>query len=217
MAWLVGLIVAILALIFWRVSLVLVGIVIVGGIIIWQLDEADQARKQAEAIEAARQRREIIQNARATASPKNWEVFYNDDPASGNRVARTASIRSDDGLCVLSVQLRINGNELTGISCPYFEFYVYDDLDVKFSGDQSSTSMDLRHYDGQYGKQSSVYIPSSGQYGLDYDDFIQRLRDRDAVAIKLHGVDQWVRFSLSNSAEAIDKLGSTLPSPTDVP
>lgn len=151
-----------------------------------------------------------VEQAQRDATPegKRWEVRYDRDPASGKYVGRRAVISSNDNLCKLSVQLRMNGNQLTGLECPGFEISAWRDIEVKFDNVATSATMDLEGYsDG-----SGVYIPSSQSPSysahLDYEKFLARLQGGTAVAVKVPVLDGiWVTFSLNGSSEAIGKLG----------
>lgn len=215
MAWLVGILVLILAIVFWRVSLWIIGVAAVGGVLLWQMSEAENKRNRQAALEAAQNRASMISSAKINASPKQWAVWFQDDPASNVETARTASVASDDGLCTLSVEHRINGSKLTGLNCPKLPFTAYDSLEIKFDGDLNSFKMTLENYSGEYGSKPSVYIPSHQDYSsnLTYEQFIQRLSEREAFAIKLHVGDHWVRFSGEGAKAALSALGTQRKEP----
>jgi hypothetical protein len=69
---------------------------------------------------------------------RQWEVSSETDPASGEEVPRYASVLSDDGLCRLQVEQRMNGTRLAGIYCSDLQISAERDIEVKF--DNRSTS-----------------------------------------------------------------------------
>ena len=135
---------------------------------------------------------------------KEWHVLYERDPASGKRIARTAYVTSEDGLCELSVQKRVNGNELTGLDCIGVTIYPYSDINIKFDKKNVSKSMNLQKYTDSDG----VYISSYNQYSMTYESFIIGLINRNRVAIEIPVFDSfWATFTLKGSSRAINSLG----------
>ena len=216
MAWLLGIIVLILAVVFWRASLVIVGIAVAGGVLLWQFSEAQTRKDRNAKLETLRERAAMIAEAKQTASPKSWEIDFHDDPASSVQTARTAWVASDDGLCAIMVEARIDGSNLTGLDCPKLPFSPYDPLEIKFDGDSNSFKMSIENYSGNYGSKPNVYIPTYQNYksNLTYDDFIQRLAERKSFAIKLHAENHWVKFSGDGAERAINSLGSQREKPS---
>ena len=207
MAWLVGIIVAIIAIRFWRISLPLLGIAAVGigGMLLYEQNQSEQ-RKQAREDNKANVAQKI-REARdiATDTGREWAMFTMDDPASGQAVPRLARIQSNDGLCWLTVEKRISGSELTGLQCELLEIPSYKDIDVKFDNYENSNTMRLDSYSDSDG----VFIPSN-QYSysnqLPYDEFIRRLGGGKAVAIRIQSSNagtHWITFTLNGSSEAL--------------
>lgn len=215
MAWLIGIICVVIVIIFWRIFLPLgiVVAVVIGGYLFYQENE-NEKRRQAEAEEAERLRIRIADAQRnATSVDREWRVYGEPDPASGVEIARTAYVKSNDGLCSLAVQKRLNGSELTGLSCPGISIPGYRSIYVKFDTQDASRKMDLKSYSDSDG----VYIPSyQFEYSdnLPYEDFINGLVTAGSVAIQIPGPETfWVRFTLKGSTAAISVLGKPVPSP----
>ena len=154
-----------------------------------------KSRKERKREIAALEFRKKITAAQQNATPdgKEWVVYGEVDPASNKNIARTASIMSNDGLCYLTVQKRLNGNELTGLDCPGIKINKYRKIYVKFDTTEISEEMELKNYSDSDG----VYIPSY-QFSLNmsYKNFINGLAASNAVAIKVPSSEYfWVRFS----------------------
>ena len=211
MGWIVGLICLVIVLVFWRFFLPLALVLGVAGWLLYErIQESEERERQAKAAEAAAIRK-TIQEARANASPdgKSWEVWFAPDPASGEEIARSASVSSNDGLCRLIVEKRIDGSELTGLDCPKLKIREYSDIDVKFDNFDTSNTMDIKSYTNS----DSVYIPAyqTGAH-LKYDVFLERLQTSKAVAIRVPAQDNfWISFVLNGSTESISLLGQRKP------
>ena len=209
MAWIIGIICIIIVVIFWRIFLPLGVVAAVGiGLIVLGAQYGQEKKKEKKEAEKAALKQKISDaRANATSEGKEWRVSYRQDPASGKQVVRSCYISSNDGLCTLKVQKRLNGNELTGLYCPDFKISEYKDIEVKFDNIATSNKMDLE----SYSNSDDVYIPSSqSSYSgyLSYEKFISRLKDGTAVAIKIPSAGGvWMTFSLKNSSEALDELG----------
>ncbi len=219
MAWLVGIIVLILCFVFWRAALVILGI---GAILIFLLVQNDarqgeeRARQRTAAAErsraviaAARQR---VQDAQENLEPREWQVTTETDPASGLAVPRRALVESDDGLCTMTVEERIDRTRLTGFNCPGLDIRTRNDIDVKFDNRDRSDRMEIREF--LVGGRSA-YIPSREHLGrsgrMEYDDFLNRLGSTNKVAIQFdftYAGEQWVTFSLNGSREALTAIGA---------
>ena len=214
MAWLIGIICVVIVIYFWRIFLplgVLAGVAL-GGYLLYEQNQSEQRKK--DKTKAAQELRIRISNAQKNASPegKEWVVYGERDPASDIKIARTASIISNDGLCYLTVQKRINGSELTGLDCPGIKISEYDDVYIKFDTNEISQKMDIK----SYSDSDDVYI-SSNQFEysgyMSYKDFIKGIVTANAVAIKIPAADSfWVRFSLKGSTAAINQLGKGIQS-----
>ncbi|MET0013054.1 MAG: hypothetical protein ABW088_05320 [Sedimenticola sp.] len=214
MEWLIGIVCVVIVIYFWRIFLPLgvVAAVALGGFLLYEENQSNKRKEEEE--RAAQELRARIATAQKSASPegKEWVVYGRRDPASEKNIARTASINSNDGLCYLTVQKRINGVELTGLNCPGIKISEYDDVYVKFDISETSKKMELN----SYSDSNDVYIPSgqSGYSGnMSYKDFINGLVTAGAVAIKIPAADDfWVKFSLKGSIDAINQLGKEIPS-----
>lgn len=213
MAWLIGLIAVVVIVVFWRIFLPLgvIALILALGAGAW-IYLAEQSSKR-ERVQAALLRERIIEAAQATASSegKKWTAQLSPDPASDTKVYRGASIESNDGLCGLRVEKRLNGTELTDLTCSQFELKSYQgDLEVKFNHHAKSYRMELKSYSGG----SGVYIPSYQFSGnLPYKDFIKALQTGNAVAFSGSGFgSRWMTFSLNGAADAISKLGTVAKS-----
>lgn len=210
MAWLVGIIVVIIAIRFWRISLPLLGIAVV-GIGGWLLNEYHEQEQRT----AERERNKVlvsqkVADARANASDtdREWEVYAYEDPASGQQVPRMARVKSNDGLCWLTLEKRIDGSELAGLNCELLKLSERDDAEVKFDNYPTSDPMDLRSYNDSSGVFITSIQPTYGNK-LPYDEFVRRLRSGKAVSIKVKSSNagtHWITFTLNGSTEAIAKL-----------
>lgn len=215
MSWLIGIACVVIVIIFWRIFLPLIVIagIAIGGLYLYDKNETNKRIEKKE--RTARELRTKILTAQNNASPegKEWIVSGSRDPASGKNIARIASITSDDGLCSLTVQKRINGNELTGLKCLGIKISQLDDITIKFDSYATSRDMNIK----SYSNSDDVYITST-QYEysghMSYKEFMNGLKTSKAVAIKVPAAYTfWVRFSLQNSIEAIGQLGNEI---TDV-
>lgn len=207
MAWLIGIICVIIVIVFWRIFLPLAAIAGIGlGLFLWN-ENYKQEKIQEKANLAAEEIRKKIATAKQNEFPigNEWQIYYEDDPASKLPIARTASIKSDDGLCFLSVQKRLDGSELTGLNCPGIEISPYKNMDIKFDTDETSKKIRLE----KYSDSKEVYIPSyqySGQ--LDYKSFIGMFSKAKSLAIQIPASEIfWTKFNLKGAPEAIAQLG----------
>lgn len=216
MSWLIGIICVVIVISLWRIFLPLgiLAAISIAGFILYENHESDK-RKKVKIIETQQLRDRIASSQRnATSEGKEWIIYVESDPASDYKIARTASITSNDGLCNLTVQKRLNGTELTGLKCSGIKISEFDDIYVKFDTQESSKRMDLKGYSDS----EDVYIPSysyqseySGRLG--YDAFISGLVTNNSVAIKVPSVGSfWTRFTLKGSSVAINQLGRKMPS-----
>jgi hypothetical protein len=210
MGWIIGIIGLFLAIRFWKVSLVLL---VLAGLLFARIDWVqDNKREERKAKVVALQTKIATAQRSASSDGRIWKLYRAPDPASDKFIPRTASTTSDDGLCSLSVEKRIDGSELTGLKCPGVKMSDYDDIYIKFDTKDVSVKMNIEGYsDSSYLDDSdSVYI-SPRQYTnsgyMSYKDFISGLITANAVAIKIPSAGGfWVRFSLNNAAYAINAL-----------
>jgi hypothetical protein len=59
-----------------------------------------------------------IADAQADPEPQTWQVGTEPDPATGVLRPRSAYVWSDDGLCMLLVEERLDRDRLAMIECP---------------------------------------------------------------------------------------------------
>jgi type II secretory pathway pseudopilin PulG len=209
MAWLIGIFCVVVVIIFWRIFLPLGILALVGIVVLFMAIQDNEEKRAREKAQQAAELRQKIAQARenATSEGKEWRVSYQKDPASGVMIARQVHIESNDSLCTLTVEKRLNGAELTDLDCPGFNVSGRGDIEVKFSSAETSVKMDLK----SYGNSKGVYIPSyqanyKGYYS--YDHFIESLKNNKAVAIKIPSAGGvWMSFSLKGSSEALNQLG----------
>jgi hypothetical protein len=215
MDWLIGLICVVIVVKFWRILLPL-GVAAFLALVGFYLYDHHQSEKwqKAKAREIQEMRAKVTTaKQNPTSQGKEWLVYGERDPESGKTFARTATIESDDGLCVLTVQKLFDGSELTGLDCPGIKIPEYRPIVIKFDADEFSRKMKLESYDDSNGVSISVdqYGESSGY--MSYKTFIDGLLSANAVAIKIPSdFTFWVRFSLTGGAAAINKLGKEVTS-----
>ena len=148
---------------------------------------------------------------------KEWAVYGSADPASNKTIGRYASITSVDGKCEIYVEKRINGDELTGLSCIGIKIISYQDIYVKFDTLEEATKMKIK----SYRDSDDVYIPSKQNRSsaglmfddgyMTYQDFIRGLITESAMAIYIPSEKGfWVKFVLKGSTEAINQLGKEI-------
>ena len=215
MDWLIGILCVVIVARFWRIFLPL-SVAAVLALVGFYLYDHHKSEKWQEA--RAKEIQEIRAKVAAakqnsTSEDKRWIVYGERNPASGETIARTAAIESDDSLCVLTVQKLLDGAERAGLDCPGIQIPEYRRIAIKFNTSDSSRKMKLeRDSDGD-----RVYI-SSDQYGesseyMSYKTFIHGLLSANDVAIKIPSeFTFWVRFSLKGGPAAINKLGKKMHS-----
>jgi hypothetical protein len=212
MGWLVAFVLIILAVIFWRISLPLLIIAVVGVGLIFlyiQGEDARVARKQKIEERAVRER---FANAKATVGKvaRKWEVLFYTDPASGKRVPRSTNIRSDEGLCLLQIEKRINRTRLASIYCKNLKISTYGGIEVKFDNRSTSDTMKI----AKFSSGNNVYIYSDqGSYSshLSYNEFLRRMTGAKKIALRLTVMGagkHWIRFSLTGSGPALTRIGA---------
>lgn len=221
MEWIFGLIGVVIVVKWWKIFLPL-GLVsgaILAGIFYWENFQA-QERIDAE----AKKKKELsleINKARHNSTPKGkeWVAHLKPNPSTGEMFIRSGSILSDDGLCTLTVEERINGSRLSSLSCPKLELNAYEDIWVQFDGETQSRRMDVNEWSNKdYSEKTrSFYIPSiQSEYQtntLSYNAFIQLLKTKKVVAIRigLRDIDDlWFRFQLKGSTTVINHLGKPI-------
>lgn len=118
MGWIIGIICVILVIAYWRffLPLALVLAVII-GLFIWNEQvKHEKTQKEEAATELALRNKISAAQQNQTDEGKEWYVIYRKDPASEQQIARRATIRSNDNLCSMSVEKRMNGSDLTDFS-----------------------------------------------------------------------------------------------------
>lgn len=209
---LIGIIAIILVVIFWRIFLPLSIVIVIGfaGLIGYDRIQTEKAEKERAAIKTLLQER--VRAAQESASPegKVWLISTYTDPASGSRIAGRAFIQSNDGLCKLDVENRVDGTELTGLYCNGFTVNQYRDILVKFDNWAQPREMEV----STFSNSSDVYIKSyQSSSNLKYEDWLLHLTSSNVVAIRVsvkQGFDFWTSFSLKGSNKAINQLGKPL-------
>ena len=137
---------------------------------------------------------EAIKEAQETTPRDNeeWRAYGAIDPASGQNIATTASVRSDDGLCTIYVEERGDGVELTSFSCHGFSIASYPDIQsferynqikVKFDTERRSHAMGIAGFSDSNDVYTSEFTVK--EYHLAYKKFIEKLLKSDVVAIKI--------------------------------
>ena len=217
MGWILAFIILVAAVFFWRASLpivVVLGLAIGGYLLYMHKQEAATERSEQTAAEALQ---EMVVEAQksATAKGKAWQLIAKKDPASGRMIARGASKQSDDGLCLLQIEQRLDGTEVTELRCPGISISEYEDINVKFDTSAVSQSMNLE----SYGDSEEVYIteyqPTYKRH-MPYDQFTRGLTRAGAVSIEIPAIHKfWTRFTLTGSTEAISQLGKEMPAPAE--
>lgn len=186
-------------------GLLIISTIAIGGYYIYE-----EYKQQKIAEESELRKRDIeASRSTATAEGKQWRLHLETDPASGEKIARRASVISNDGLCRLQVEERLNGTKLTGVFCRQFRIERYKGVEVKFGYLETSNTMPLE----TFSNSDDVYIPSSS-YKYDkennYDAFINRLKTGEAVALKTEAFEgYWVKFTLKDAAISLSNLGKS--------
>lgn len=209
MAWIIGIMVVVIAVIFWREALPIgiLAVIVIGSMALYE--HYDNEKKAHEKEIAAAALKQKISKAMENASPegKEWHVYYEQDPAIAKNVARYASIVSNGGLCRLVVRKRSDGSDQTGLYCPDFKMYEYKDMQIKFDNATTPDKIDI----GKFNDKSGIYVSpflfvSPGH--IDYKDFMNRLKAGKTLAINVSAEDGiWVKFNLDGGVEAINMLG----------
>lgn len=208
MTWLIGLLCIVIIVAFWRVFLPLALIAIMGIIFLFWIMVQDGKERGQDKQKEVEMLHTKIKNAQLSASAegKEWKLLYEPDPASDIPIARTASILSNDGLCALTVQQRLNGAKLTGLVCPDITINHFSKLEVKFDTLNISQKMRLEKYKDN---NTGVYIPPYQYLGdLDYDSFIRNMTESNSLALKVPGHEEfWTKFSLKGAQQTLAQLG----------
>ena len=166
-----------------------------------------------------------VTRAQRNATPREWVVRGEQDPASREKIARSVSIQSDCGLCFLTVEKRMNGSDLTDLSCQDpIEIDWTEPIEVKFDTHDNSQKMKIRFYSNlrfdwndEHGNDMYHHVYITTDYYHDYwGFFINGLLTASTVAIKITPTNDyaesfWVRFTLKGSKAAIGQLGKQMP------
>ena len=212
MAWLIGIICIVIIFKLWEIFLPLAIIAVIGIGLLYAYFDYSNEKKINEKETKAQQFKDKISIAQKNATPegRQWYVSYAADPASGIKIARSAVIKSNDSLCRLAVEKRINGSELTDLRCYGIKISSFDDVYIKFDTSETSKKMTLKNYTNS----DDVYISSYQGYSsqLSYEEFINGLITGNSLAVKFkipypYNYWLWVRFNLKGSKLAISQLG----------
>jgi hypothetical protein len=168
--------------------------------------EKERKEKQAEAAIQER----IRLNKRIN---DKWVTFIDKDPASGEEYYSHTYVGSENGICELSVDHRINGRKLISFGCVDQRIIDYYPVEYKF--DSSATSSSTLKFKA-FSNSRFVYVakgPSSFP-SLVYKDLMKGFKNNSSVAFRYKignrstgELSNWVRFTLSGASEAIEKLG----------
>jgi hypothetical protein len=223
MAWLVGIICIILIVVFWRIfAPIAIGLaaIAVVGMLYWKIDSDQRDRKRQEveskaaqsAAQAAAELRDRFTKANAAAVGRVWEVLTEADPASGAKMPRAAAVLSDNGLCQLRVEQRLDATKLTGIYCRGMRIEAPGEIEVKFDSYPASNKMRLE----RFSNGGDVYIPSRSSHSghLLYGEFLGRMTvaNKLALQMKVDGLgEHWFVFSMAGSSSALASIGAVAP------
>ena len=182
-------------------------IILLAGLDFWeqyQREQEKERREQAEEREKARVEGIVLAAQVIDNQSKTRDIIGNTqpDPASGAQIVRGVKIYSEDGLCNIDVELRLDGTALTGIYCSNINLNPRDDLWVKFDTDDVSMAVDL----DSFSDSEDVYI--TGSYSFAYSAFVNKLRCSNSLALKIPAAYSfWTRFDLSGTSTPIGQLG----------
>jgi hypothetical protein len=208
--WLIAIVCIILVILFWRyfLPLALLAAIGLGALLLYSWNENKRDEQNRADAEQSLTYRFAAAESTANAVKRTWEVDREVDPSSGRETPRSATITSDNGLCRLQVEERIDRTRLTGIYCPGFNQSAYNDIQVKFDNRETSDPMRLE----LFSDYRDAYI-TSRQYSndLDYDEFLRRLTSAAKVALRLNFDivgQKWITFSLAGSDSALAQIGA---------
>jgi hypothetical protein len=162
LTWLLAIVCIIIVIAAWRIflPLAIAAIVLFAALFIYLENHKQSTEKKRIATEQALADRIAKAKEKAPEAPREWQVRSEPDPASGKEIPRFARIQSDDGLCNLQVEERLNGARLAAIYCPTLKIWPWGDVEVKFDNRDKSDTMRIEKFsDG-----TDVYIRSH-QYG----------------------------------------------------
>ena len=179
--------------------LVVLAVIVIGVIALAKYQEEKYRKEEAQELHTK------ITRAQHNATPREWVVRGEQDPASRKTIARSASIQSDCGLCFLTTKKTMAGSDFTLLWCPDIGIDWPMQIEVKFDTHDTSKTMVLN-----YGDTDWRYITG---YSNDYwGFFINGLLTANIVAIEITPANDyvenfWVRFTLKGSNAAIGQLG----------
>jgi len=210
MIWLIVIIgIIVLSIIYWRIFVPLALVGVVGIIYLFLYLQELGERRESERKLAEQTVQERITKAKATAGDvvREWKVQTETDPASGKEVPRYASVMSDDGLCRLQVNERMNRTRLTGLICSGLKISASKDIEVKFDNRSTSDLMGIQ----SFSNSEHVYISSYQSGSVSYDEFLRRIIGANKVSLLLtvkEAGQHWITFSLRGSSPALNKIGA---------
>ena len=170
------------------------------GLVFWDEYQREQAKER----EKARVEGIVLSAQAIDNQSKTRDIIgkTEPDPASGTQIVRSVKIYSEDGLCNINIELRLDGTALTGIYCSNININPRDDLWVKFDTDDVSMAVDL----DSFTDSEDVYIEDG--YPFKYSAFVQKLRCSNSLALKIPAAYSfWTRFHLSGTSTPIGQLG----------
>lgn len=191
-----------------RLLLLAVGsIILLAGLDFWeqyQREQEKERREQAKELEKSRVEGIVLAAQGIDNQSKTRDFFGHTepDPASGTQIVRGIRVFSEDGLCHIYIELRLDGTALTGIYCSNININPRDDLWVKFDTDDVSMAVDL----DSFSDSEHVYIEDG--YPFKYLAFVHKLKCSNSLALKIPAAYPfWTRFDLSGISTLIGQLG----------
>ena len=193
-----------------RLLLLAVGsIILLVGLDFWEQYQREQEKErleQAKELEKSRVEGIVLAAQGIDNQSKTRDFFGNTepDPASGTQIVRGIRVFSEDGLCNIYIELRLDGTALTGIYCSNININPRNGLRVKFDTDDVSSAMELE----SFSNSEVVYIPDRNRYPFKYSAFVHKLRCSNSLALKIPAAYPfWTRFDLSGTSTLIGQLG----------
>jgi hypothetical protein len=180
------------------------------------LTESDRKDKE---LQDLRLKNETAQSGSIVQS--GWEVFWSADPASRVKIVRSVRVRSDNGLCGMSVHRKLDDTRRTEFQCEFEIRSEYKrELTIKFDTGNNLNTMRLLAennntiYVEPYQAHESMENFLAGDVAPEYryGSFINGLVSANFVAINITPTNSsvWIRFPLIGAKEAIAKLGKEL-------
>ena len=219
MHWLAAIIGIILVVSFWPIFLrlaIFLAAIIGVLVLVENIQSANRERERALAEQARAKVEKSLRekfwkvNSEKIGKEQEWTLNFERDPASGASVPRSAGVLSENGVCRITTEQRMDGTRLTGINCPEFKLDSYNEIEIKFDNKATSDKMNLKKFSDGDG----VYIGTrqDGYEGrLNYEEFLNRMAEANKIALKLKfevAGYQWMTFSLANAGPALTAIGA---------